>query len=125
MSRTRVGGLTRAERLDWLRLIRTEQVGPITFFDLLDRYGNAAAALEAIPELAKRGGRSRPLTPPSRSAAEAELRRITAAGARLVALGEPFILREPAPLNTFKYSRLLLGRDNCCVCFTEATLGDI
>ena len=71
MSRTRVGGLTRAERLDWLRLIRTEQVGPITFFDLLDRYGNAAAALEAIPELAKRGGRSRPLTPPSRSAAEA------------------------------------------------------
>ncbi|MEN3164508.1 DNA-processing protein DprA [Tistrella mobilis] len=89
MSRTRVGGLTRAERLDWLRLIRTEQVGPITFFDLLDRYGNAAAALEAIPELAKRGGRSRPLTPPSRSAAEAELRRITAAGARLVALGEP------------------------------------
>ncbi|WP_372050749.1 DNA-processing protein DprA [Tistrella mobilis] len=89
MSRTRVGGLTRAERLDWLRLIRTEQVGPITFFDLLDRYGNAAAALEAIPELAKRGGRSRPLTPPSRSAAEAELRRITAAGARLVAPGEP------------------------------------
>ncbi|MAM73320.1 DNA-processing protein DprA [uncultured Tistrella sp.] len=95
MSRTRVGGLTRAERLDWLRLIRTEQVGPITFFDLLDRYGNAAAALEAIPELAKRGGRSRPLTPPSRSAAEAELRRITAAGARLVALGEPGY---PAPL---------------------------
>ncbi|MEN2979510.1 DNA-processing protein DprA [Tistrella bauzanensis] len=89
MSTSRSSVLTRAERLDWLRLIRTEQVGPITFFELLTRYGTAARALEAVPELARRGGRARPLTPPSRAKAEAELRRITAAGARLVAMGEP------------------------------------
>lgn len=40
------------ERLDWLRLIRTEHVGPITFFQLVRRFGGAGAALAALPELA-------------------------------------------------------------------------
>lgn len=41
--------LTDSERLDWLRLIRSENVGPISFFQLLRRYGTAAAALDALP----------------------------------------------------------------------------
>ena len=48
-----------AERLDWLRLIRSENVGPRTFRSLVNHYGGARAALEALPELARRGGASR------------------------------------------------------------------
>jgi DNA processing protein len=48
--------LTDAQRLDWLRLIRSENVGPRTFDSLLRHYSSARAALEALPELARRGG---------------------------------------------------------------------
>lgn len=77
------------ERLDWLRLIRTENVGPVTFRQLLRRYGSAAAAIAALPELARRGGLGRAIAVPSRSAAEQELAATTAAGARLLAAADP------------------------------------
>ena len=50
--------LTDAERIDWLRLIRSDNVGPVTFRMLLSRYGNAKDALAALPSLARRGGAS-------------------------------------------------------------------
>jgi DNA processing protein len=81
--------LNPAERLDWLRLIRSENVGPVTFYQLLARFGSAEAALSALPDFARRGGRGKPLTIGSRVAAERELQRIADAGARLVAWGEP------------------------------------
>jgi DNA processing protein len=81
--------LNPAERLDWLRLIRSENVGPITFYQLLARFGSAEAALEALPRIARSGGRAKPLTIGSRAAAERELASLQAAGARLVAWGEP------------------------------------
>src|SRR5215469_13511510 len=81
--------LNPAERLDWLRLCRSENVGPVTFFELLRRYGSAGAALEALPALAGRGGRRGPLALCSRTAAEAELARCAAAGVALIAWGEP------------------------------------
>ena len=49
--------LTDEQRLDWLRLIRSENVGPRTFRALINQYGGASAALEALPDLARRGGR--------------------------------------------------------------------
>lgn len=52
--------LTDAQRLDWLRLIRSENVGPRTFRVLVNHFGSAGAALDALPELARRGGASRP-----------------------------------------------------------------
>ena len=58
--------LTDAERLDWLRLSRTEGVGPVAFRELLRRFGNAAKALEALPQLAKRAGRLKPMKPISK-----------------------------------------------------------
>ena len=76
------------ERLDWLRLIRTQSVGPISFYGLLQRYGSAAAALAALPELAQHGGRSSFKVWP-RAEAERELAAIARHGARLVAWGEP------------------------------------
>ena len=63
--------LTDAERLDWIRLIRTENVGPITFHRLLGQYGSAKAALAVLPELARRGGRVKPLTIPAKGVARA------------------------------------------------------
>jgi DNA processing protein len=80
--------LNPAERLDWLRLIRSENVGPITFYQLLARFGSAEAALEALPRIARSGGRAKPLSICSRAAAERELASLQAAGARLVAWGE-------------------------------------
>ncbi len=81
--------LTDSERLDWLRLIRSENVGPISFFQLLRRYGTAAAALDALPLLAQRGGRSGVIAVPTRRDVEPELAAVHTAGARLVAWGEP------------------------------------
>ena len=81
--------LNPSERLDWLRLIRSENVGPITFYQLLQRFGSAEAALAALPEIARRGGRSKALAIASRAAAERELHALGAVGARLVAWGEP------------------------------------
>jgi DNA processing protein len=46
------------QRRDWLRLARTENVGPVTFDQLIQRFGDAGKALAALPELAARGGRS-------------------------------------------------------------------
>src|SRR5215813_2696932 len=81
--------LNPAERLDRLRLIRTENVGPVTFYQLLRRFGSAAAALEALPGLANRGGRRVPLTIPPRAEAERELGAAAKIGAALVGWGEP------------------------------------
>ena len=81
--------LNPAERLDWLRLIRSENVGPVTFYQLLARFGSAEAALAALPDIARRGGRARPLSLCPRATAERELQQLQAAGARLVAWGEP------------------------------------
>ena len=56
--------LAEQEKLDWLCLSRTENVGPITFYKLIENYGTAADALAALPELSKRGGRKKPLIAP-------------------------------------------------------------
>ena len=52
--------LTEAQRIDWLRLIRSDNVGPRTFRSLVNHFGSARAALERLPDLARRGGASRP-----------------------------------------------------------------
>ena len=81
--------LSDVERLDWLRLARTRGVGPVTFKALIDRFGDAASALDALPRLAKRGGRAKPLNPARREEAERELERLDAMGARLLCACEP------------------------------------
>jgi DNA processing protein len=49
------------ERLDWLRLARSSGIGPVTIRDLIGFYGTAAKALEALPDLVRRGGGARPV----------------------------------------------------------------
>jgi DNA processing protein len=86
-----------AQRRDWLRLIASENVGPITFRQLINRFGSASDAMKALPELARRGGLGRAIRIYPEADAERDLQRIEALGARLVAYGEdeyPPLLRE-------------------------------
>ena len=81
------GRLTDAQRLDWLRLIRSETIGPRTFRGLVNRYGGAGAALRALPDLAR--SRGRPLKVCTPAEAEREMEAARRRGLRLIALGEP------------------------------------
>lgn len=89
--------LTPAERLARLRLIRTENVGPITYYRLMQRFGSAERALQALPDLARRGGSKKDLTPYPQSAAEDEMARADKYGAKIIIHGEdlyPALLAE-------------------------------
>jgi DNA processing protein len=81
--------LTDAQRFDWLRLIRSENVGPRTFRSLLNHFGGARGALDALPDLARRGGAARAIKVCSRAEAERELAAAERIGAVFVASGEP------------------------------------
>ncbi len=74
-------------RLDKLRLIRTANVGPVTYFQLLQRFGSAAAALCALPDLASRGGGKAPRMPAVTEIAE-EVRAVERLGARYLFAGD-------------------------------------
>lgn len=75
------------EKLARLRLIRTENVGPITYNRLIDRFGTAEKALAALPDLAKRGGKSEGLKAYAAEAAKKEIDAIEKFGARLIIRG--------------------------------------
>jgi DNA processing protein len=77
------------ECLDWLSLSRSENIGPITFFQLIRRFGTAAAPLEAVPEPALDGAYKRPIRLLEPSKAEQEAEAIANVGAHLLAACEP------------------------------------
>ena len=81
--------LTEKERLNWIRLARTQNVGPVTFRQLLHRYKTAEASIKALPDLAQRGGRKSPLAPASLQSAENEISQLEKLGGRIVCLCEP------------------------------------
>lgn len=103
------------ERLACLQLIRSENVGPVTFRDLLQHFGSAKAALAAIPELSRRGG-GRAIRLCKRGEAEAELDRAHRLGATAVCVleaGYPrtlAALEAPPPLLYVKGDATLFGR---------------
>ena len=70
-----------------LRLIRSDNIGPVTYFQLLARFGSPAAALAAIPDLAARGG-GRPPRLASRASVEREIEAVAKLGARYLFLGQ-------------------------------------
>ena len=81
--------LTDQQRFDCLRLIRSENVGPATFYDLCQHFGSAANALKHIPDLSRKGGAKRAIRMASIEETEKEWEQIARGGARLVAFGEP------------------------------------
>ncbi|HET9428112.1 MAG TPA: DNA-processing protein DprA [Allosphingosinicella sp.] len=70
-----------------LRLIRSEQIGPVTYGQLIARFGSAEAAIDIIPDLAARGG-GRPPRIATVAEAEQEVARVEKLGARHLFLGE-------------------------------------
>ncbi|HEY1071365.1 DNA-processing protein DprA [Brevundimonas sp.] len=79
--------LSDAERFARLRLARTDRVGPVAFSQLLQRFGSAVRAVEALPDLMRRSGRDGYALPASERL-EAELAAGQRCGARLILLGD-------------------------------------
>ena len=89
--------LSDEQRIDWLRLIMSENVGPATFRTLVNRFGGAAQALANLPDLYRRGGMTGRQRIYSREEAARDIERARALGARFVAIGEagyPPLLRQ-------------------------------
>ncbi|MFN3857737.1 MAG: DNA-processing protein DprA [Caulobacter sp.] len=113
--------MTGEERLAWVRLARTEQVGPVTFAQLIAREGSAGAALEALPELARRGGRATPLRIPTLADAERELAAGERLGATLLCSADAAfphllsVLDPPPPLIWVRGDVALTGRRSVAV----------
>ncbi len=87
------------QRLDWLRLARTPRIGPVTFAQLIARFGSAGTALEQLPELRRASGKSGP-NPPALHLVEQEYEALREFGANLICSGEPdypLLLGELAP----------------------------
>jgi len=80
--------LTDEQRLDWLRLIRSQNVGPRTFRALINHFGGARAALAALPSLARRGGADAAMKICSQADAEREIAAASKLAVEFVALGE-------------------------------------
>jgi DNA processing protein len=108
--------LSEEQRLDWLRLIRSDNIGPRTFRDLVNYYGGARAALAALPGLARRGGASGPARIFSAEEAAAEMKASRARGIEFVALGEPDypprlqMIDDPPPLFAVRGKLSILTR---------------
>jgi DNA processing protein len=107
--------LTDAQRLDWLRLIRSDNVGPRTFRMLINHYGGARAALEALPELARRGGAPKPARVMTEAEADREIDASRRRGVALIAIGEPDypprlrMIDDPPPLLAVRGRTGVLG----------------
>jgi DNA processing protein len=89
----KTSGLDSIEKLARLRLIRSENVGPITFFKLLERFKTAKDALNALPSLAKNGGREARLKVYPQSKAEDEIANVEKSQVAMVHWGEPMYPR--------------------------------
>lgn len=76
------------QRLQWLRLLRSENVGAISFWSLMKAYGSAQRALEALPALAERGSK-RGIRIARLEDVERELTEATRSGARYICAFEP------------------------------------
>lgn len=90
--------LNDSERRAWIRLARTEHVGPVTFASLIARFGGAAAALAELPRMAGRGGGKNFILPPEEEVAR-EIADLAKLGGRMIASCEPDFPRGLAALD--------------------------
>ncbi len=81
--------LSEKQRIAWLRLIRSDNVGPVTFRELINHFGTAENALAMIPDLSRRGGSTRPIRICSENDALKELELAARIGVQFVGIGEP------------------------------------
>jgi DNA processing protein len=117
-----IAPLDRQQKLNCLRLIRSENVGPVAFRTLINRYGSAGQALDALPDLARRGGgsaRSFSIYPLADAEAELEAaERIDATPVFTIEPGYPralAALEAPPPLVYVKGDLNLLSRPSVAI----------
>lgn len=65
--------LSEQEKIDWIRLALSENVGPITFRNLIHYFGSAKEALSHVDEFARRGGRTKPISLASEKSVDEQL----------------------------------------------------
>jgi DNA processing protein len=117
-----MSGLSQEEAFARIRLLRSPNVGPVSYAQLLRRFGNAQAAVEALPDLASRGGR--PYQPAPRNRIEDEVAAVRRAGARYLfedSPDYPALLREidgAPPILTVRGDVALAGKP--CVAIVGA-----
>ncbi|MEO6387088.1 MAG: DNA-processing protein DprA [Croceibacterium sp.] len=114
--------LAQDEAFARIRLLRSPNIGPVSYAQLLRRFGNAQAAIEALPDLARRGGK--PYQPAPRERIEREVAAVRAAGARYLfhdAPGYPEVLAQvegAPPILTIRGDASLAARP--CVAMVGA-----
>jgi DNA processing protein len=112
--------LSDSERQAWLRLARAPNVGPVTFAQLVARFGSASAALEQVPRLVRRGGGDA-ASLPSEADARREIDTLAKLGGRLIASVEPnyprglAALEAPPPIIAALGHEAVLGREMIAV----------
>lgn len=101
--------------IDTLRLIRSENVGPKTFFALIKFFGSASKALENIAEFSVRGGRAKPINIFSKELAEKEIESLNKSGAKIISYNDPSFSKllkhipDCPPMLTYKGNRDLFN----------------
>ncbi len=105
----------------WLRLARTPQVGPVAFRGLLQRFGDAETALDALPVLARRGGRIDPLKITTKADAETEIGALERLSGVILPSCDPQFpealaaLDPPPPVLSVLGDITLLGKPACAI----------
>lgn len=116
MTLTDTHEITEAERIARLRLIRADNVGSVTFWALLERFGSARAAIAALPILAKKSAK-RPIVLPSEDAIRGEIEATQKHGAHLITVGDEHYppalaaLEGPPPILTVLGNPKVLTRE--------------
>lgn len=111
--------LTRDEAFARIRLLRSPNIGPVSYHQLIRRFGTAIAALDALPDLAARGGA--PYRPAAVARIDAEVAAVRAAGARYLfhdGAEYPVLLsalENPPPILTVRGDVALLARPSVAV----------
>ncbi len=114
--------LTDRQRLSWLRLLRSENIGAVSFRNLIDHYKTAENALAALPELSRKGGGSASIKIASLEDAEKEIQEAERLGIRFIGIGEPDY---PAFLRVTEASPPLIAIKGNVSVFQKTSIGII
>ncbi|AQX26571.1 DNA processing protein [Bartonella sp. Raccoon60] len=112
--------LTDQQRLNWLRLLRSENIGAVTFRNLIDHYKTAENALAMLPELSKNGGLRKPIRIATLDDAEKEMQQAEKQGIRFIGIGEPDY---PPFLKIVEASPPLIAIKGGCSIFQKPSVG--
>ncbi|ATO57332.1 DNA processing protein [Bartonella sp. 1-1C] len=112
--------LTDQQRLNWLRLLRSENIGAVTFRNLIDHYKTAENALAMLPELSKNGGLRKPIRIATLDDAEKEMQQAEKQGIRFIGIGEPDY---PPFLKVVEASPPLIAIKGDCTIFQKPSVG--